>query len=142
MRRHLVMDLFFRDENEVVDGPWNDISHKLPKSSCKVMVKQSDHSEYLAYFYPDISPHFWDCIRKEPFYNVTHFKHLKKIRGLEREGMKKRTLTLLVELDEELEKPIWIWDSHMANRPWYGVYVKTICEGNQICDHIDDEPEE
>lgn len=53
--------------------------------------------------------------------------------------MTKRTLTLLIEVDQD-NKPIWIWDSHQASRCWHGVKILAIGEGDQFKD-IEDEEE-
>ncbi len=86
MKRHLVMDLYYGNKTEVVDGPWNDVE-KLPDcSKCKVKVKLINKSERFAYFYLDkahfilplgVLSYFWDCQTKEPLENVTHWKYIK-----------------------------------------------------------------
>lgn len=45
--------------------------------------------------------------------------------------MKKRILTLLVELDP-LNKPEWIWQSHMTATNFCGLKVLFIGEGDQF----------
>lgn len=47
--------------------------------------------------------------------------------------MNKRTLTLVVELDESMQSA-WIWHSHYSRSFCYGVKVKSIAEGNCIKD--------
>lgn len=47
--------------------------------------------------------------------------------------MAKRTLTLLIEY-EGPEVPVWLWDTHMYGKTTNGIYIKAICEGNQIYD--------
>lgn len=44
--------------------------------------------------------------------------------------MTKRTLTIVVEFDEE-EKPDWIWASHMMKEKFHRVQVNTICEATK-----------
>jgi len=45
--------------------------------------------------------------------------------------MTNKTLTLLVELDEN-NKPSWIWDSQMNGEFINGIYVSCIGEGDQF----------
>ena len=45
--------------------------------------------------------------------------------------MKKRILTLVVEIDEESSS--WIWDSHINANACNGIQVLVIGEGDQIC---------
>ena len=54
--------------------------------------------------------------------------------------MNKRTLTLLVEFDQD-DKPDWIWLSHMLNKPIHKVHILAIGEGDQFKD-IEDEEED
>lgn len=54
--------------------------------------------------------------------------------------MAKRTLTLLVEFEND-QRPPWIWESLKERATLHGVRVKVICEGDQICKCEDDEYE-
>ncbi len=87
MKRHLVMDLYYGNQTEVVDGPWNGVENLPDCTECKVKVILNNESETFAYFYRDkpyfISPigvlsHFWDCKMKEPLENVLYWKYLKE----------------------------------------------------------------
>jgi len=95
MKRHEVMDLFWARYSEEVEGHWNEIDKnyqntfpKITGKGAKVKVKLSDDAETFAYYYPDQAiwissygfkpSYFWDCISKEPLFNVTHWKYLKE----------------------------------------------------------------
>jgi hypothetical protein len=90
MKRHQVMDLFWCNVTQVVDGDWNKVENGLPickSKGCKVWVKLEDNSECFAYFYDDMASfvrnsgikpsYFWDCRSKEPLYNVKEWKALQ-----------------------------------------------------------------
>jgi len=51
--------------------------------------------------------------------------------------MKKRRLTLLIELDE-YQNTSWIWTSHKSHEFINGIKVSMICEGCAITDIEDD----
>ena len=64
MNRHLVMDLFHGHENEPI-GEW---LNSYPEKNCKLLVRDSENRELMAYFYPDKPNgfYFYDCIYKTP----------------------------------------------------------------------------
>jgi len=90
MKRHQVMDLWYGNLTNEVEGPWNNTEEGLPKKvfkGCKVKVKLSNGNETFAYFYEDkmisfskfgIKPaSFWECRSKEPLENVVQWKYLE-----------------------------------------------------------------
>jgi hypothetical protein len=93
MKRHEVMDLFHGKETTPI-GEWTKFDENynstLPVGkSCKVKVKLSDETETFVYYYDDKCSwivyygqkpsYFWDCVTKEPLFNVTHWKMLENV---------------------------------------------------------------
>ncbi len=72
------MDLFHGYKTQE-DGPWIEIKDKhYPDKRTKVKVKLANDNETFAYYYDDLSTHFWECTTRDPLSNVTHWKALKE----------------------------------------------------------------
>jgi len=79
------MDLFYAKETEPIEGPWNEFTKVSPNvDKGKFIVKLSDNSETLAYYYSDKGlsngerSFFWHSKSHEALHNVTHWKEIKE----------------------------------------------------------------